>query len=132
MSDPLKQWLAGCALVPGMIGCGIRFPNRECRSYSFTESFSRESIDQMLNSLAGTLNQFSDRNPPPRLLTWTFSKGHVRLIVRPDGVLFGCATASDSPNADNLKQVSEEFLTLQIPASASEHPDTLAKPAAPT
>ena len=114
MNDALNEWLASCALMPGMLGCGVRFPNQICLSYSFNEACSRERLDEMLNSLAGALTRFSAQKPASPLLTWTFTEGLVRLIVRPDGVMLGLASTSDALAAENLKQVTEEFLTLQI------------------
>jgi hypothetical protein len=114
MNDALNEWLASCALMPGMLGCGVRFPDQVCLSYSFNEACSRERMDETLNSLAGMLTRFSDQKPAPPLLTWTFTEGLVRLVVRPDGVMLGIACASDELAVENLKQVTEEFLALQI------------------
>ena len=114
MNDSLSQWLAGCALMPGVRGCGVRFPNCVCQSYSFNEDCSRELVDEMLNSLAETLTRFPHREPAPRWLTWTFSDGKLRLVIRPDGVLLGFASALDTPTEEQLNQISEEFLPMEI------------------
>lgn len=114
MNDALTEWLAGCALIPGMLGCGVRYPNQTCLCYSFSEDCSRERLSNMLNSLAGASTRFSAQKPASLLLTWTFTEGMVRLVVRPDGVMLGIAGASDTLAPENLKQVTEEFLALQI------------------
>jgi len=67
-----------------------------------------------LSSLAGALPRFSAQKPASPLLTWTFTEGLLRLVVRPDGVIFGFASTSDTITDETLKQVTEEFLAMQI------------------
>ena len=114
MNNALTEWLASCALMPGMLGCGVRFPDQTCLSYSFNEACSREQLDEILNSLAGALTRFSAQKPASPLLTWTFTGGLLRLVVRPDGVMLGFASTSEALAAETLKQVTEEFLALKI------------------
>ncbi len=114
MNDALTEWLASCALMPGMLGCGVRFPNQTCLSYSFNDACSRERLDEILNSMAGALTRFSTQKPASPSLTWTFTEGLVRVVVRPDGVMLAFASASGTLAAEIMKQVTEEFLALQI------------------
>ncbi len=35
MKEKLNQWFAGCALAPGILGCGVRLPDDTLREPEF-------------------------------------------------------------------------------------------------
>jgi hypothetical protein len=114
MKEKLNQWFASCALAPGILGCGVRLPDDTCVSQSFNENCPRERLDQALQSLGDSLPSFSAHSLAPRWLTWTFEKGQMRVALRPDGLLLGLAIQPNTPAAENLDLLTEEFLTLDL------------------
>jgi hypothetical protein len=114
MNDTLNQWFANCALTPGILGCGVRLPDGNCMSQSFNDSCPRERLDQSLQSLGDCLSSFPAHGLVPRWLTWTFEQGQLRIALRPDGFLLGLAIQPNSPAAENLDLLTEEFLALNL------------------
>jgi hypothetical protein len=114
MKEKLNQWFASCALASGILGCGVRLPDDTCVSQSFNDNCTRENLDQILQSLGDSLPSFSAHGLAPRWLTWTFEKGQMRVALRPDGLLLGLAIQPNTPAAENLDLLTEEFLTLDL------------------
>ena len=114
MNNSIEQWFASCAVVPGVLGCGLRQPDGTCVSQRFHDSCSRERLDQALQNLGDSMSSFSAHGLAPRWLTWTFEQGQLRVVLRPDGVLLGLAIQPNSPAADNLDLLTEEFLSLNL------------------
>jgi hypothetical protein len=50
----------------------------------------------------------------PRWLTWTFEKSQIRLAERSDGLLLGLVIQTNSPAAENLDLLTEEFFNLDL------------------
>jgi len=114
MNDAINQWFASCAVVPGILGCGVCLPDGTCVSHSFHDACPRERLDQALQSLGDSLPSFSTHGLAPRWLTWTFEQGQLRVALRPDGLLFGLAIQPNSPAAENLDLLTEELLALNV------------------
>jgi hypothetical protein len=114
MNPSLNEWLTACAANSGMLGCGVRRPDCSCFSHTAEEIFPHQRMDEALNFLADSFASFQERGLAPRWLTWTFEKGRVRLVARPDGLLLGLAAQPGSVAAQNLDQIAEEFLALDF------------------
>jgi len=114
MNNIISQWFASCALAPGILGCGVRLPDGTCVSQSFSDNCPRELLDQALQNLGDSLSAISIHGLAPRWLTWTFEQGQLRVAGRPDGLLLGLAIQPNSPAAENLDLLTEEFLALNL------------------
>ena len=116
MNNLINQWFASCALAPGILGCGVRMPDGSCVSQSFHDGCPNERLDQALHSLGDSFRSFSVYGLAPRWVTWTFEQGQLRVAQRPDGLLLGLAIQPNSPAAENLDLLTEEFLALNLAA----------------
>lgn len=116
MNNSLEQWFATCTVVPGILGCGVRQPDGAGVSQSFHDSCPRERLDQALQNLGDSLSAFSTHGLAPRWLTWTFEQGQLRVALRPDGRLLALAIQPNSPAAENLDLLTEEFLAFNFAA----------------
>jgi len=114
MNEKIKQWLDGCALASGLLGGGVRLPDGTCVSHSFSENCPQERLEQVLNSLSDSLPSFATHGLLPRWLTWTFEKSQIRLAERADGLLLGLVIQANSPAAENLDLLTEEFFNLDL------------------
>jgi hypothetical protein len=114
MNDTLSQWLAGCALAPGMLGYSVRLPDGTFLSHSFRENYPRERLDETLRLLANSLELFPGHGLEPRWETWTFTQCQIRFIIRPDGLLLALAAEPNTPAAQNLDLLTGEFLELDF------------------
>jgi hypothetical protein len=114
MNNSIEQWFASCAVLPGILGCGVRQPDGVCVSQRFHDSCSRERLDQALQSIGDSLSAYSTHGLAPRWLTWTFEQGQLRLVLRPDGRLLALVLQPNSPAAENLDLLTGEFLALNL------------------
>jgi len=114
MNRKLKQWLDGCAVAPGLIGGGVRLTDGTFVTHSFNETCPRERLEEALRCLGDSLPSIATHGLMPRWLTWTFEKGQIRMAERADGLLLGLAIQSDTPAADNLDLLTEEFFNLDL------------------
>jgi hypothetical protein len=109
--DALKQWVAGSATVPGMISAGVRLADGSCLTKSFNETWPQEHLDKAMPLLTGVLTMLSNYGLAPRWLTWTFAQGQIRVIAHSSGLLLVLATEPNTPAAQNLDSLAEEFLS---------------------
>ena len=47
MKEVFQLWLTDNTLLPGVFGCGVRFPDFSCLSQSHTEMLTAERLDQV-------------------------------------------------------------------------------------
>jgi len=114
MNNVINQWFASCALAPGILGCGVRGPDGTCVSQSFHDSIPRDRLEKALQNLGDSFVSLAAHGLAPRWLTWTFERGQLRVARRPDGVLLGLVIQPNSPAAENLDRLTEEFLALNL------------------
>ncbi|MEJ0090931.1 MAG: hypothetical protein WDM80_14460 [Limisphaerales bacterium] len=114
MNEKFKQWLDGCAVASGLLGAGVRQPDGTCFSHSYNEECPAESLDEVLRCLGDSLPSFATHGLLPRWLTWTFDKGQIRLAERADGLLLGLVIQPNSPAAENLDLLTEDFFNLDL------------------
>jgi hypothetical protein len=114
MNDVINQWFASCALAPGILGCAVRLPDGTNVSQSFHSSCPDERLQLALQSMGDSLSSFSAHGLTPRWLTWTFEQGQLRVALHPDGVILGLAIQTNSPAAENMDLLTEEFLALNL------------------
>jgi len=112
--DALTEWLAGCAVVPGMLGGGVRLSDGTCLSSSFNDKWPGEQLDKALPLLAGALTMLSNYGFAPRRLTWTFTQGQIRLAAHAGGPLLALVAEPNTPAAFNLDQFTEQFLAFDF------------------
>lgn len=114
MPSPVSQWFANCALVPGILGGGVRLPDGTCVGQSFQNTCPRERLEQALQILGDAVPSFSAHGLAPRWLTWTFEQGQLRIALHPGGLMLGLAVQSNSPAAENLDLLTGGFLALNL------------------
>jgi hypothetical protein len=114
MNEALQKWIADRVNTPGTLGGGIYLPDGSSVCQSADEQFPVEKIEKILQQLARSQPQLSGENLTPRWSTWVFEQGKLRCVVRTDGLLFGLAVRNDTDAAQNLNQLSNEFLALEL------------------
>jgi hypothetical protein len=114
MNEALQKWIAARVTTPGTLGAGIYLPDGSSVCQSADEQFPSEKIEKILQQLARLQLQLSGDSLAPRWSTWAFEQGKLRCVVRADGLLFGLAVRNDTDAAQNLNQLSNEFLALEF------------------
>ena len=114
MKEKFKTWLDGCGVASGLLGGGLRLPDGSCISHSFNENCPRDRLEEALRALSEFLPALANSGLTPRWQTWTFEKGQIRLAERADGLLLGLAIQPNSPAAENLDLLTDEFFNLDL------------------
>ncbi|MGC9940256.1 MAG: hypothetical protein ABSE48_00375 [Verrucomicrobiota bacterium] len=118
MNEILQKWLADRANAPGTLGAGIYSPDGSSVCHSMDEQFAATQIEKVLHQLAQSQPQLPEAGLTPRWSTWVFEQGKIRCVLRADGLLFGLAVRTDTDAAQNLNQLSRDFLALQLDAGS--------------
>lgn len=112
MNEVFIQWLSARAEVQGLLGCGIRAGETLCACHSNDQNCSADQMEKMLHRIADAQPWLFQDGPQPRWSTWIFEQGQIRVVSRPDGLMLGLAVRVDTDAAQNLDQLSAEFLAL--------------------
>ena len=109
MKENFQHWLTDNTLVPGVFGCGVRFPDFSCVSQSHTDMLAVERLDQVWQRLAETLALLQSQKLAPTQLTWTFEESHIQMAVRPDGICLGLITSPEATASPAVAALIERF-----------------------
>jgi len=110
MKESLQRWLTDNTLIPGVIGCGVRFPDRSCLSQSHVDLLPAERLDQIWQRLAETVTLLNSLRLEPAQMSWTFAESHIHLILRPDGIYLGLVTTPEASESQAIGALAERFL----------------------
>ena len=97
-----------------MLACGMRAPDGNMVCHSVEESCTAGSLEHILaryDELRSAL--FSD-DLAARWTTWSFERGLIRFVRRPDGWLLGLVVRLDSEAQPRMDPLSVEFLSLDL------------------
>jgi hypothetical protein len=114
MINPALQWLTVRASPPGMLACGMRGPDGKFACHSVEEDCPAGKMEKILGHFDGLRATLYADPLAPRWSTWTFERGQIRFVVRPDGWLLGLMVRSESDAQPKLDPLSNEFLSLQL------------------
>jgi hypothetical protein len=114
MSDTALQWLTDRASPPGTLACGLRRPDGNFSSRSVEESCPAETIENILGHYDILAAAVFTEPPVPGWSTWSFEKGQIRFVERPDGWRLALIVRTDSDAAHALDALSAEFLSLPL------------------
>src|SRR5689334_18127566 len=109
MKESFQRWLTDNTLVPGVFGCGVRFPDYSCLSLSHTEMLAAERLDQVWQRLAETLALLHSQRFAPTQLSWTFEESHIHMAVRADGICLGLITSPEASASPAVAALIERF-----------------------
>jgi hypothetical protein len=109
-----QEWLVRRAAAPGTLACGLRGPDGVARCHSLEEICSVNRMEKILAQFEGIRSAVFSDALAPRWSTWTFERGLIRLVQRPDQWLLGLVVQFDSEAAFKLDGVCQEFLVLDL------------------
>jgi hypothetical protein len=114
VKNSAHQWLTSRATPPGMLACGLRGPDGKFFCRSIESSCSAETLENILERFDAMRAGVYSAQLTPRWSTWTFERGQIRFVVRPDGWLLGLVARDASDAQPWLDPLSTEFLTLEL------------------
>jgi len=114
MNDSALPWLTDRASPPGTLACGLRRPDGNFVCHSVEETCPAATIEEILAHFDLLAAAVFTEQPVPDWSTWSFEKGQIRFVERPDGWRLALVVRSESDAALALDVLSLEFLSLPL------------------
>jgi len=114
MNDSALQWLTDRASPPGTLACGLRRPDGNFVCHSVEETCPAATIEGILAHFDNLAAAIFTEQPVPDWSTWSFEKGQIRFVERPDGWRLALIVRIEYDAALALDTLSLEFLTLPL------------------
>jgi hypothetical protein len=114
MKDTAQQWLTNRASPPGMLACGLRTPDGKFIGHSIEDSCSTKTLESILGRFDSLRKEVYSDQLTPRWSTWSFERGQIRFVARPDGWVLAMVARDASDAQPWLDPLSTEFLSLEL------------------
>jgi hypothetical protein len=114
VKDPVKEWLPQRAAAAGVLASGLRRPNGRLGCQCSDASCPPAVMENLMRQLDSSRTLHSGEKLPPRWVTYCFDHGLIRFVVRADGWQFAAVVRPETDAAQQLDELSAEFLTLPI------------------
>jgi hypothetical protein len=112
MSDSLIQWLHQRSRAPGVLACGLRFPDKTTASCSYSPSFPTECLDRTWRYVGDMFEVASLHGFAHQRARWLYERAGLNCVLRPDRVFFGAFIGLDL-KPEEAEVVAELFAEFQ-------------------
>jgi hypothetical protein len=109
-----QEWLVRRAAAPGTLACGLRGPDRKSICHSLDETFTADRMEKILAQFEVLRPAVFPEPAAARWSTWSFERGQIRFVPRPDHWLLCLVVRPDSDATLRLDGVCREFLALEL------------------
>ena len=113
MSELINRWFSRTGRVPGMLACGLRYPD----GATFSRTWEVHLTESLLNELWTRLHPIAEvvETEAPESLRWTFDKNLVVGATRANGPTFFVLLARKAGEAEvaGLERLLHEFRALR-------------------
>lgn len=115
MHEEIQSWLADTIKVPGVLACGIRFPDRKTYTRNQSAQFEPVALENACRCLADAFQVIHSNHFAVERLRWVFGGYFVHAVMREDGICISLVTRREDTNLapDTVSQVLEQFKTLK-------------------
>jgi hypothetical protein len=96
MSKALHTWLDGLDEIPGVLGCGLRLPDRSSAARSWSDTCPKETVEKVLRHGLDVMEVLRARRLPAGRLRWLFTEALVYCEQRRDGACL-CLISTHDP-----------------------------------
>ena len=119
MKESTNLWLSSAARLPGVLACGVRYPDNSTFTQSWAEGFAPERLDNALRCVADTFQVLNLNRVPATSVRWVYEQAFLYCARRSDGICLGIFCTKDlqqkSPGA--IERLLADFQSLR-PAKA--------------
>ncbi len=117
MNEFLSQWLHQRARLPGVLACGVRFPDKTSLTQSWSPEFSAPSLNNAWRCASDAFQVLRVNFFPDERVRWVYERALLLCTRREDGICLGIFTAKD-PGAVDAAEI--ERLIAEFRASRSD------------
>lgn len=115
MKDVFHRWLDQRSGLPGILACGVRFPDRSSFGRSNASEVAPELLDRSWNQVAEAMTALTTQRFTVQRALWTFTDGQLHCAARSDGVVLTIVTPATTSayNPNVIDKLIAEFLDLR-------------------
>ena len=117
MKDVLEYWFREIPALPGLLACGVRFPDRHCLSQSHAPDFPPLQLETLWHLLAEVVPALNQHRIAATRLRWSYARAEVYFAARADGIALGILATPELP-VEIAEEWLEQFLELGHPLPA--------------
>jgi hypothetical protein len=119
MKELLKQWVGQHAQLPGVLACGVRFPDKTSFTQSWAADFRVQSLERAWRSSGEAFQVLKIYFFPTDYVRWVYEKAVLHCARRDDGICLGIFTAKgeQSPDPAAVQRLLVEFRALRSETS---------------
>ena len=116
MNDEFNSWLRNHTQIPGVIACGVRYPDKSTFTRVYSNEISEATTESALRCIAETFLAMKNQKFTGPRLCWTFENALLHCFARSDGICLGVFTSKDPQVAapDKLNKLIAEFQNTRL------------------
>ena len=121
MNEFLSQWLNQRARLPGVLACGVRFPDKTSLTQSWSPDFTARSLEHAWRCASDAFQVLRVNFFPDQRVRWVYEKALLLCTRREDGICLGIFTAQDGAGVDpaEIERLLVEFCAMRAGAAGS-------------
>lgn len=114
MKEVLQQWVDRSTRLPGVLACGLRFPDKTSFTRSWSTEFPVHNLDRAWRCASDAYQVLKLNFPPNDYVRWVYENALLYSTRREDGVCLGIFTVRDAQACDpaEMERLLAEFRTL--------------------
>jgi hypothetical protein len=111
MKAQLNLWLSQRARIPGVLACGLQYPDRSCFTQQWAEGFEATPLEKSLACTADVWRLLHVQGMNAQWLRWSYRDAFLYFAQRSDGVSLEVIAARSSATID-LQQVASLLVSF--------------------
>jgi hypothetical protein len=108
MSNPYIAWLNERTQLPGVLACGVGFPDKTAASRSYSPGFPAECLDKTWRYVRDMFQVAGLHRFKAHQARWIYERAQLCCVMRPDHLLF-CAFIEVDLKPEVAAAVAELF-----------------------
>jgi hypothetical protein len=114
MKELFERWVGERARVPGVLACGLRFPDKSCFTQSWSPEYPVRYLEHAWRCASDAFQVLKINSFPNRHVRWVYEQALLYCARRDDGIYLGMFTAKDPQafDANEIEGLIAEFRAL--------------------
>lgn len=121
MKEEVNLWLSQQGRLPGVLACGVRYPDRSSFTQEWAEGYERDWMERSLSCLSDICRLLRLNGLSGRWLRWSYREGWLYAAERADGTLLALVTTPGQAPA-------EREAVMSLVESFLNRPEEMARP----